>query len=64
MFIHKNNHTAVEALLSETRRFEHDGLPDYQKAERELDLENAKEALGLFRNAYELAQKISNSESI
>jgi len=35
-------------------------LPSYQRAERELALINAEEALNLFRRAYEVEQRVLN----
>ena len=49
-----------ERIVALKRQLRADGLPSYQRDERELDLENAEEALGLFRKAYELEQRISN----
>ena len=42
------------------RQLRADGLPSFQRSERELDLENAEQALRLFRKAYEFEQKIAN----
>src|SRR4051812_35515592 len=39
MFIHKNNHAAVEALLSQTRSFEHDGFLPKELDGKERNLE-------------------------
>jgi len=36
------------------------GLSDYEKQEKQLDLDNAEQALALFRRAYELERKISS----
>lgn len=50
-----------EKIVALKRQLRADGLPSYQRSERELDLANAEEALGLFRKAYELEQKLLHS---
>ena len=46
-------------FLKRQLRNGHD-LPAYQRAERELELSNAEQALALFRQAYELERQISD----
>ena len=50
-----------ERIIGLKRLLRADGLPSYQRNERELDLANAEEALQLFRKAYDLEQKILSS---
>ena len=50
-----------EKIVTLKRLLRADGLPSYQRDERELDLANAEEALVLFRKAYDLEQKLLNS---
>ena len=45
-------------IVALKRQLRDDNLPAYERTERELDLVNAEQALKLFRNAYELEQKI------
>ena len=49
-----------EKIVVLKRQLRSDALPSYQRVEGELDLENAEQALRLFRKAYELEQKISD----
>lgn len=48
-----------EKIVVLKRQLRTDGLSPYERGEHELDLSNAEQALGLFRRAYELEQKIS-----
>lgn len=48
----------AEKIVVLERELRSEGLPDYQRAERELQLQNAEEALRLFHKAYELEQQI------
>ena len=45
----------IEILKMQLRS---DDLPDFLRAEQELQLANAEQALMLFRNAYEIEQKL------
>lgn len=47
-----------EKIVILKRQLRDENLEAFQRNERELDLANAEEALGLFRRAYELEQKI------
>ncbi|HUN83916.1 MAG TPA: hypothetical protein VMU48_06030 [Terracidiphilus sp.] len=52
-----------EKIVVLRRELRNPDLPIYGKSERELDPANAVEALGLFRKAYELEQRIKSLAS-
>lgn len=54
----------TEKIIVLKRHLRAHDLPPYQRPEGELALSNAEQALGLFRWAHEVEQKVSNRESI
>ena len=48
-----------EKIVILKRLLRDEGLPAYQRTERELDLANAKEALTYYRKAYEIEQRLA-----
>lgn len=52
-----------EKIVILKRQLRDEDLPDYQRAERELDLTNAEQALMLFLKANELEQKLANDST-
>ena len=45
-------------IVTLRRELREDGLTTYERAERELALQNAESALNFFRKAYELEQRL------